>query len=305
MIHIFIVNPYAGNGGNARRLREQLNEIDNLKYYIFHTKKSQKADALIREILPLFDTDEKIRFYACGGQGTITSVVNGFDNLDNVEIAFYPQGLTNDILKMFDGDMSQFSQIKNLVEGDVVKIDYIQTNHGRALNTMTVGLDAVVVKKILDYESLNILGAIVPYSLGLFYGIFVQKLLEYEFSIDGKAYSEVAMELYFGNGGIFGGNLRFDLNASVQDGVGSFIFIPKKKYMDLFKTLGAIVSKKNDNKDKYFKVEKVKKFCVRRKDGKNISMNIDGDINEQFDYWEGEIVEKGISLVVPKGVTVR
>ncbi len=305
MTHIFIVNPQAGYGGTARRLREQLEEIPDIRYYIFHTRPEQHADQLIREIMPLFEPEEKLRFYSCGGQGTICSLMNGFDDLENVEIAMYPQGLTNDFLKMIDYEARSFRDIKNLIEGEVVKVDYIKTNHGCALNTLSVGLDAVVVKKMIDYVNLSALGYKVPFALGMLFGVFVQKPLEYEYTIDGIKYKGPLTEFFFGNGHTLGDNLNFDPEASVLDGIASCVTVPPNRGVKLLPSLLKLMSKDKDKLNQCTTCIRATKFSIRRTNGEKIYVNLDGDLFEGHDYWEGEIVRGGLSLVVPKGVAVR
>lgn len=305
MTHIFIVNPYAGFGGTARKLREQLDEIPDLKYYIFHTRVDQYADELIREILPLFDSDEKLRFYACGGQGTLCSVMNGFNNLENVEIAIYPQGYSNDFLKMVDHSDRDFRYIRDIIEGDVIKVDYIKTNHGYALNTLSVGLDAVVVRKMQDYVNLSTLGYGVPLSLGMLFALFVQKPLEYEYTIDGERYTDTLTEFFFGNGETLGDNLHFDPEASVLDGIASCVTIPANRGFKLLSPLRKLMSKDKTKIEQMSTNRQAIKFSIRKVDGEPIDVNLDGDIISGYDYWEGEIVKGGLSLVLPKGVSVR
>ena len=56
-----------------------------------------------------------------------------------------------------------------------------------------------------------------------------------------------------------------------------------------------------DENSVYGNFEKVK---IRRKDRMPFAMNMDGELLEEHDEWEAEIVRKGLHLVVPKGVRV-
>ena len=40
-------------------------------------------------------------------------------------MAFYPCGLTNDFIKCFSGKEKRFHQIEELINGDVISVDYI------------------------------------------------------------------------------------------------------------------------------------------------------------------------------------
>ena len=43
-----------------------------------------------------------------------------------------------------------FYDIDALIDGDVVNIDYIKTNHGVALNTFSLGLDSLQIRRQLS-----------------------------------------------------------------------------------------------------------------------------------------------------------
>ncbi len=101
------------------------------------------------------------------------SALNGFKSFDNVQIAFCPFGLTNDYMKMFGDKIKEFRDIRKLIAGEVIKVDYIKTNHGVALNTISTGLDADVCRKMAEYASLSVFGLQVPYILGVLYGIII------------------------------------------------------------------------------------------------------------------------------------
>ena len=113
MTHIFIINPFAGHQTFADDLRTKLAKVKNLDYFVFNTRYKGYETELVRKILHIFE-GEKLRFYCCGGSGTMRNMLNGFDSLDDVEVAFFPCGLTNDFLKNFGKDESRFHNIEEL-----------------------------------------------------------------------------------------------------------------------------------------------------------------------------------------------
>ena len=305
MIHLFIVNSKAGVGGVSRKLHEQLKKIEGIRYYVFHTSSNKHADQLVEEILPFFEGEDELRFYACGGSGTMQSMLNGFKNFDNVQIAFFPYGLTNDYMKMFGSDIQAFKEIKNLIEGDVVKVDYIKTNHGVALNTVSTGIDSDVCRKMAEYSNLGVFGSQVPYVLGLLYGIFASRPKEYEFRYDDSVETEQVSEIFFGNGDVLGGSLHFGNEAKFRDGIANTCIIPKNRGFGLLPVLMALSSNNRKMIQKLCNLGKATKFSVRTMDGSNIYMNLDGEIVDEYNYWEAEIIKQGISFVIPKGVKVH
>ena len=94
------------------------------------------------------------------------------EDFSNLEFAFYPKGFTNDFLKVFGKDEYLFKDMDELIEGKVVNIDYIKTNHGNCLNTFSLGLDTEQVLRMEQFRDSSILGKNVPYVFGFFYCAF-------------------------------------------------------------------------------------------------------------------------------------
>lgn len=303
MIHLFIVNSAAGVGGVTKQLHDQLKEIDGIRYYIFHTSSKKYADKLIEEILPFFQGEDELRFYICGGSGTMQSALNGFNSFDNVQIAFCPYGLTNDYMKMFGDSISEFRDIKKLIDGEVINVDYIKTNHGLALNTISTGMDADVCRKMAEYSNLSVFGAQVPYILGLLYGILISKTKEYEYTFDGQTNKGHVSELFFGNGDVLGGSLHFGNSGNFRDGIASTC-VATKSGVKLLPFLVALSANNRNLVNKLSTIGTASKYTVKTTDGSNIYMNLDGEIVDQYNYWEVEIVKQGLSLVIPKGVSI-
>ncbi|MBE6902928.1 MAG: hypothetical protein E7478_10660, partial [Ruminococcaceae bacterium] len=217
MTHIFIINPYAGSKTFADDLRTKLNSIEGLNFFVFNTRYAGYETELVKKIQNIFK-GERLRFYCCGGSGTMRNMLNGFDDLSQAEIAFFPCGLTNDFIKMFGKYEPRFHQIEELICGEVIKVDYIKSNHGVSLNTLSTGLDANSVDKMNEYRILRYINSAMPYTLSVLYSIFVSPLQEYEVVLDGKAFIGKLAEVFIGNGCIFGGNMFFDEHTCVDDG---------------------------------------------------------------------------------------
>ena len=303
MTHIFIINPYAGQKTFADDLRTKLNSIEGLNFFAFNTRYAGYETVLVKKIQNIF-RGERLRFYCCGGSGTMRNMLNGFDDLSQVEIAFFPCGLTNDFLKMFGKDEARFSRIEELICGDTIKVDYIKSNHGVSLNTLSTGLDANCVDKMNDYRILRYINPAVPYTLGVLYSIFVSPLREYEVILDGKANIGKFAEVFIGNGCIFGGNMFFDEHTCIDDGQAISRIIGNKRGFSLIPTLTSVTGRKYDKLEQYMDCSSCRTISMRRTDGEPFTINMDGDLIYNVTDCTAEIVHKGLRLVVPKGVTV-
>lgn len=304
MIHIFIINSHAGKDKFSAGLRRHLSEKhSDLNYYIFHTRKVWDERNLIKEVLNLF-ANEKLRVYCCGGSGTISNAIYGIEDFSNLEFAFYPKGFTNDFLKAFGKEESLFKDIDELIEGKVVNIDYIKTNHGNCLNTFSLGLDSEQVMRMEQFRDSSILGKNVPYAVGFAYAIFFSKTEELEIFIDGKErIVGSSSELFFGNGGVIGGKLWFDVTPNIRDGLGRIVIYKRVGRFRLINELIKLVGKDKGSDDIKRYDGFVSEITIRRRDGLSFNMDFDGELQEPQKEWTAKIIKQGLPFVVPKGVT--
>ena len=108
MKHIFLINPAAGKKGNSESIiRPQIEDYcgkNGLDYEIYVTKCQGDAQNYCAERAK---SGEALRFYACGGDGTLYEVVNGVFGNPNCEVAVIPMGSGNDFIRLF-GTKEQF-----------------------------------------------------------------------------------------------------------------------------------------------------------------------------------------------------
>lgn len=298
--HIFIVNPYAGRLTFAADLRKKLSEIKYIKYFVFNTRYPGHEQELVKEILGMFE-NERLRFYCCGGSGTMRNVLNGFENLSDVEIAFFPCGLTNDFLKMFGSDAKRFWDIEELINGEVLDVDYIKSSRGVLLNTFSTGLDAALIAKTDEHRMLRVFHPSLPYAIGGLYAMLVSRRQAYEVELEGKKVNGRVTEIFFGNGGIFGGNLPLAKCADVMDGKADYRIIPDCSIFTIVTKILPILKGKDNKLDEISDYGRSKSITVRRIDGKPFLANQDGEADITRE-WTGLVVHKGLHFVVPKGV---
>ncbi len=304
MTHIFIINPFAGQKTFADDLRTKLNQIQGLKYFVFNTRYAGYETELVKKIQNIF-SGEHLRFYCCGGSGTMRNMMNGFDDISKAEIAFFPCGLTNDFLKLFGKDEARFHQIEELICGDIIKVDYIKTNYGIALNTLSTGLDVNCVEKMNDFRVFRFINDNLPYTLGILYSIFVSKPLTYDIDIDGRKFTDKSAEIFIGNGRVLGGNLFFAEKTCADDGEAIYRNIVGRRAFRLLPILATVTGKKFERFSRYMERGSSRKITFRRSDKVPFTINMDGELIYNVTECKAEIVHKGLNLIVPKGVTVK
>lgn len=152
MKHIFIINPTAGKTDSRQKIydmAESLRQKHGLDVQCILTKKQGHATELAKK---LCETGETLRFYACGGDGTVNEVANGIIGYDNAAMTVIPVGTGNDFLKNFGDDMEKFRDAENLWDGPQFPMDAIDVNGRVALTIACSGIDARVARDVHKYS---------------------------------------------------------------------------------------------------------------------------------------------------------
>ena len=90
MKHIFIINPTAGKYDSRQRIYEMADHLrtaHGLDVQCILTKKQGHATEIARK---LCQTGEPLRFYACGGDGTLNEILQGTVGHPNAAIGCVP-----------------------------------------------------------------------------------------------------------------------------------------------------------------------------------------------------------------------
>lgn len=152
MRHVFIINPRAGKQDQTARIyamADRLREVHGLDCACMLTDRPGGACAMSRK---LAETGESLRFYACGGDGTVSEVANGIAGFDNAVMTCIPTGTGNDFLKNFGPDMAKFRDAENLWDGDTFSLDLIDCNGRCCLTIACNGIDARVADSVHQYS---------------------------------------------------------------------------------------------------------------------------------------------------------
>ena len=152
MKHIFIINPTAGKTDSRQKIydmAESLRQKHGLDVQCILTKKQGHATELAKK---LCETGETLRFYACGGDGTVNEVANGIIGYDNAAMTVIPVGTGNDFLKNFGDDMEKFRDAEHLWDGPQFPMDAIDVNGRVALTIACSGIDARVARDVHKYS---------------------------------------------------------------------------------------------------------------------------------------------------------
>ncbi|MDR1928177.1 MAG: hypothetical protein LBQ33_06015, partial [Oscillospiraceae bacterium] len=151
--HIFVINPTAGKGNWVARLKECIREETEkagVNAEIYAELGQKKMEEHVRQ---LAQSGQALRIYACGGDGTIFSVVNASYGCRNVQIAAIPFGSGNDFIRLF-GAKEELQEIARHIHGTPLWIDAIECAGEVAINQCSMGLDAEVCAKQISFKKI-------------------------------------------------------------------------------------------------------------------------------------------------------
>lgn len=301
MKHVFIVNPTSGKKGrDAQKILPQIKEYcekNSLDFEIYTTKAANDGLEYVKKVAA---KGEHVRFYACGGDGTLFEVVNGAYAFDNVEVAALPLGSGNDFIRLF-GTKEQLANVEAQVNGTVISLDLIKCGDKVAINECSMGMDAEVCKKQSDFKKLPMVSGEMAYSVAAVWALM--KKVENTFTIsidDDEPFTEKVIFCFVGNSRWYGGGYMGGPLAMPDDGLLDIVVVKKDvSRLKLLTLLGKY--KKGQHLDWDFtKFIRGKKISVHA--DVPAVVNVDGEC-ETVNDCTMEIIEKGIKFVVPSNST--
>lgn len=295
MKHIFIINPIAGKRNQSDDLTMQIkNYFSDVDYVIELTKYKGHATKLVSEYAK---TNESIRFYSCGGDGTLNEIVNGMYLYPNTQLAIIPIGTGNDFIKYFttlsQDDFLDFSLIK---KGNVMTSDLLKCNDHVCLNIASVGFDANVVQKVNRFKRIPLVSGKMAYLLSVFNCFFSSMKFKYALSIDDIYITKQAyIFVVAANASFYGGGFYPTPMAHIDDGYMDVLTITSLSRLRVLSLINAY--KKGDHLKYDFTFHKP---CHKLKimGDKEIILNMDGEVI-QVKNPEIVLIPKAITLVLP------
>lgn len=309
--NIFLINPVAGKGKANTKLKSSIDEIaKQLDIVAEYHKTTSEGDATryVKRICQ--ETDETIRFFACGGDGTLNEVVNGAIGFDNAIVGCLPVGTGNDFVRSFED--KDFLDIIGQFQSETETIDAIQYDgildgekiQGYALNMFNIGFDCYVVEltSALKRKFAHMGGF--AYMLGVVIALIRKKGSNLKISLDGKKVFEGKLLLTtIANGSFCGGGVMSNPKANIKDGnldvqliknMSRFTFI---KLFPLY-SKGIHLENRKVKKKNVIKQQAAKEMNIVGLDGA-FSVSIDGEI-KKFDEITFRIKPASVNFAVPQ-----
>lgn len=301
MKHIFIINPNAGAENAYNTIKRELAEYNGkIDYEIYQTKGRGDATEYIRQYCNE-NSEIKVRFYACGGDGTLNEVASGAIGYANASITCYPCGSGNDFVKYYGG-AERFLNIGNLIDSTEEYIDIMRIGERYCINICNFGFDSCVAKTMADVKRKKFIGGKNAYTFAVLYSVFHAMKNRCRITVDGKLFHEGDMLLCtIANGRYVGGSYLCAPRSVNNDGLMDICLSKPLSKVRFAMLIGPY--KKGHHLDNpkfknYILYAQGKTIDVDAMEG--FSISLDGEIVETS-HFRIETLEKQLRFAVPKG----
>ncbi len=229
---IFIINPKAGQGQN----------VEDFSARILKTTKELEADVQIYQTLGVGDATRFVkeycetygvaRFIACGGDGTLSEVVNGVWGVHNAEVGVMPMGTGNDFCRNFAE--CDFNDIALQIKAPTYLSDLIcyetevggETKKGYFINMCNIGFDCNVADLVADLKKKPLISGSLAYVLSILVNLIKKRGADVTVIKDGETIHSGTLLLHsVANGCFCGGGIKSNPLASVSSGMINFNII--------------------------------------------------------------------------------
>ena len=296
MEHVFVVNPAAGNGRAVDEIREKTADmgLENARIYV--TRSKGDGTRFVREYCKT--TADKVRFYACGGDGTLNEVVNGAAGNALASVCPYPCGSGNDFIKYY-GTKEMFSDLPALVNGREVAADLMRVGDRYAVNVVNFGFDTSVCRTVEALRGNPLLKGKRAYAVGVIRAFFTAMRSGYRVRVDGEDISDGEILLCtVANGKYVGGSYKCAPRSDNTDGLLEVCLVKPVSRLKFIRLIGAYAE------GKHLEIPELSDFVAYRR-GKRVEVEsekdgvcIDGEITDGRRF-EIDVVPAGVKIVVP------
>ena len=218
MKHVFMINPAAGKNNSYETIRRCLStEAADADYELYETQAPGDATVYIRNYCMKYT--DPVRFYACGGDGTLNEVVNGAVGFPQASVSCYPCGSGNDFVKYYGGK-KVFWNLPALLSAKEEYIDLMRVGNKYAINATHFGFDSCVAKTMIDVRRKKLIGGKNAYTTGVVVGLFKGMKNQCTVKADGEVINPKGKLLLctIANGQYVGGSFRCAPRSLDNDG---------------------------------------------------------------------------------------
>lgn len=278
MRQIFIINPTAGKKNCTAELMsmaKQLERTHGVEVLCILTKSPGHATETARAIA---QTGEPVRFYVCGGDGTINEVANGIAGIATAAMTCIPVGTGNDFLKNFGDKAALFHDAQQLWGGPQFALDTIDCNGQLALTIACSGFDAQVAADVHTYGKSPLLGGQGSYIVSLAMNFLLRGLSHrWTVTIDGTQYAGDYALAAVCNGRHYGGGFMPLPQARMDDGWLDILLMDKVTRPQFLRFVGNYKNGEHEKFPQYIHIARAKEIVIDAGDEEIVTC-LDGEI---------------------------
>ena len=307
MKHIFIINPAAGKGKENKHIAAEAKDActaAGVDFEIYQTIARGDATRFVKQRIEDKPSGEVYRFYACGGDGTLSEVVSGAVGANEVEVGCIPSGTGNDFVRSFTSS-HLFGSVKAQLNGTAATIDCYAYGEGKyGINMVNIGFDCDVVAKASELKNKRFMPKSLAYIAGVLVllgenrGCTIRVVRE-----DGSDLTKEFQLVSAANGAYCGGGFHSAPKSSLFDGLIDISLITKVTRTELLRLIGSykngthLETKLGKRIVEYTHAKKVE-FIF----SEPTNVCIDGEISK-MERLSLEVVPSAIKFVIPNACT--
>lgn len=282
-------------------MREKLRAYEgtaDIRVYV--TKARGDASDYIR--LCRAQEEGMLRFYACGGDGTLNEVVNGAYGLRQVEVGCYPCGSGNDYVKYYGG-REAFLDLGRQLNGKSQRVDLMDAGGRLAINMVHFGLDSAVAKTMIRWRRVPVLGGKNAYYAGVVSALLQPLGTPCTLWVDGEQINKDKLLLCtIANGQYVGGGYRAAPRSDNGDGVLDVCLVrplPRIRMLGLMKAYREGTHLEDPRLKDSLSYRQGQHVRIEGKE--RFVMLLDGELYDHKDV-DVRVIPDALSFVLPEGL---
>ncbi len=313
--HIFIVNPAAGKGIESSSALERIRDackVSRVEYELHMTEGVGDATRFVRRKIAEKPAGDDYRFYACGGDGTLSEVIAGAidealgEPIPNVHIGCIPLGTGNDFIRNF-AQSEFFADVTKQLLADPTVVDCFalepdsrESRYG--INMVNIGFDCDVVAKTAEIKKKPFIPKKLAYVMGV--AVTLKENLGKTVTVVREDGSESTAEYQLvsvANGGFCGGGFHSAPKSRLDDGLLDVSLIKKVTRLQLLRLIGSYKQGKHlDTRLGRKMVTYAQEKRVTFRFSEEINVCVDGEILPMREV-SFRIVPRAVSFLMPVG----
>lgn len=303
MKHIFLVNPEAGNKRAPRALIPKIRQACEEAGVEYDIHLTESAEEIIDYTKRRASGGGPIRFYACGGDGTLNSALCGMVTFSNAELGHVPCGTGNDFVRNFH-NRPYFLDIRKQLAGTVEALDVIRAGDSYAMNMVNIGVDCDVVAEAGRLKNETMLKGSLAYGVAAIKVLLEGRTYRMRMEFDnGVTIDEELFLIGVANGSFCGGGFRSAPRASLSDGLLDVCAIRPVGGLEVVKLLASYRKGTHLDNPKYaphIVYQTCKRLVIEAHEPVNVAL--DGEIVE-FAKMEFDTLPQAVKFSVPDGAS--